>query len=94
MAKAIGKPAGYVSDQAVKSLQKQFLVLFLTFYLSAFGIGILLGINRQPYSLVGVAIFLGGLPLPWRVANMFKEFGCSRPQVSMPNGEQQGELTV
>ena len=58
MAKVLGETARYVTEQSIKKFRKQFTVIFLVFYFLAFGLGYLLGLNKQPYSLIMILIFI------------------------------------
>jgi hypothetical protein len=92
MAKAIGKPAGYVTDQAIKALRKQFVSFFLTSYFFALGMGFLLGLNKQPYSFIGVAVVVAGLPFIWRQVSQFSD-KLERDRINFRKGAT-GELQI
>jgi hypothetical protein len=56
MAKVLGESARYVTEQSIREFRKQFTVIFLVFYFVASGLGYLLGINKQPYSLIMILV--------------------------------------
>jgi len=58
VAKVLGEAARYVTGQSIKKSQKMLIVSFVLFYFFAFGMGYLLGINRQPYSLIMILTFI------------------------------------
>ena len=73
MAKVIGEAARYVTDQSVRKFRKQFRMIFLAFYFLASGLGYLLGINKQPYSLIMILILVLVLPVVVRLMTKISE---------------------
>jgi len=75
MAKVLGETARYVTEQSIKKFQKQIIVIFLVFYFLVFGLGYLLGlsINKQPYSLIMVLIFIVAILVVVRLTNRISE---------------------
>jgi hypothetical protein len=67
MAKVLGESARYVTEQSIRKFRKQFMVIFLVFYFLASGLGYLLGINKQPYSLIMILILVVALPVIFRL---------------------------
>lgn len=63
MAKVLGETARYVTEQSIRKFRKQFTVIFLVFYFLASVLGYLLGINKQPYSLIIILILVISLPV-------------------------------
>jgi hypothetical protein len=54
MAKVLGETGRYVAEQSIKKFQKQFIVLFLSFYIIAIAGGYLAGIIKGHYSFIPV----------------------------------------
>jgi hypothetical protein len=62
MAKVLGETARYVTDQSIRKFRKRFTVIFLVSYFFASVLGYLLGVNKQPYSLIIIVILVVALP--------------------------------
>lgn len=73
MAKVLGETARFVTEQSIKKFRKRFTFIFLVFYFFAFVLGYLLGLNKQPYSLIMVLIFVAALPVIVRLTVKLSE---------------------
>jgi len=73
MAKVLGERARNVTEQSIKKFQKLLVVIFFVFYSLAFGFGYLLGLNKQPYSLITILILVVAIPLILRLTNRISE---------------------
>jgi hypothetical protein len=69
MAKVLGETARYVTEQAIKKFQKQFLVIFLVFWSMAFIDGCLFGGRKLPLALILTVLFIVAVPLSMRWTN-------------------------
>ncbi len=83
MAKVLGETGRFVTNQSIKKYQRQFLVIFLSFYFAALAIGYMLGRNVQPFSLILIVAFAGLLPFVLKkinriVDNLERERLCFR----------------
>ena len=63
MAKILGETARYVTNQAIKTFQKQFTIIFIVICVTAFISGYLLGGRQQPYFYIPSVIFIIAAPL-------------------------------
>lgn len=63
MAKVMGEPARYMTNRSIRAFQNQVLVVFVVSYCLALGLGVLLGLHRQPYSIIAIVMSLALLPV-------------------------------
>jgi hypothetical protein len=73
MARIMGEPARYVTDQAIKKLKKELSVLLLTGYCLAFGAGCMVGLYKQRYSLAISVLLIAALPILFRKMGKFAD---------------------
>ncbi len=92
MAKVLGETARYVTEQSIKKSQKQFVIMFLTFYFLAFGMGYLSGLKKHPYPLIMILIFIVAVPVIVRLTNRIIE-KLEREKISFRKGAT-GEALV
>ena len=69
MAKVLGETGRYVAEQSIKKFQKQFIVLFLSFYIIAIAGGYLAGIIKGHYSFIPVICFIIAVPFIFKYLN-------------------------
>ena len=67
MAKVMGEPARYVTNRSIRAFQNQVLVILVVSYCLAFGLGLFLGLNRQPFSIIAIVISIALLPVAGRL---------------------------
>jgi hypothetical protein len=69
MAKVLGETARYVTEQSVKKFQKQFIILFLVGWGTAFISGYLFGSRQRPYFVIISILFVIAIPLIFKYMN-------------------------